>query len=157
MWRREGIYYQLINSIQSDHHSINSPRSTGISAFSSQPICFLITHPHSSMHPSCLLHPPLHFLNSISFQISSSSPSSSTFSPFYLSVDLFIPVFMLFTSPAPLTDLHPLLLFLSIYRHHLLCNRLSFRFHQHLFSLVHHTHQVYASSFLLHLLSNIAL
>src|SRR6218665_967771 len=67
-----------------------------------QPICFLITHPHSSMSSSCL-----HFLNSFSFHISSSFPSSSTFSPFYLSVDLFIPVFMLFTPPAPLTALHP--------------------------------------------------
>src|SRR6218665_1591133 len=31
------------------------------------PSSFLITHPHSSIHPSCLLRPPLHFLNSSSF------------------------------------------------------------------------------------------
>ena len=127
--RREGIYYQLINSIQSDHHRINRPRSTGISAFSSQPICFLITHPHSSMYPSCLLHPPLHPPPLHPPFHPSTFPSISSF--LYSGSSHILPLLLL--------DIL-ILLFLSIYRHHLLCNRISF-------SLVHHTHQAYASSF----------
>src|SRR6218665_2716971 len=45
--RREGIYYQLINSIQSDHHRINRPRSTGISALSPSYTAHLFSY-HSS-------------------------------------------------------------------------------------------------------------
>src|SRR6218665_154663 len=102
-----------------------------------QPICFLITHPHSSMSPSCLLHPPILFtslhppplhppFHPSTFPSISSSPYSGS--------SHILPLLLL--------DIL-LLLFLSIYRHHVLYNR----FHQHLFSLVHHTHQAYASSF----------
>src|SRR6218665_2934725 len=116
------------------------------------PSSFLITHPHSSIHPSCLLHPPIHFLNSSSFS-------------HLFTLPLFIHIFTLLPFRQSLHPhihpLHPssssssffllllcilLLLFLSIYRHNLLCNRLSFRFHLRLLNLLHHTHQAYASS-----------
>src|SRR6218665_1388991 len=105
-----------------------------------QPICFLITHPHSSMSPSCLLHPPLLFKSlhppPLHPPFHPSTFLSISSSPYSCSSHL-LPLLLICI---------PLLLLLSIYRHHILCNRLSFRFHQHLFSLVHHTHQAYASS-----------
>src|SRR6218665_2388650 len=112
------------------------------------PSSFLITHPHSSIHPSCLLHPPLHFLNSSSFS-------------HLFTLPLFIHIFTLLPFRQSLHSrihpLHPstssflllicifLLLFLSIYIHHLLCNRLSFRFHLCILNILHHTHQAYAA------------
>ena len=109
MWRREGIYYQLINSIQSDHHSINSPRSTCISAFSSSYTAYLFSYHSSSFFYASFLSsaPSSSFPELLFFSHLFILPYSSTFSSFYLSVDLFIPIFRLFTPPAPLTALHP--------------------------------------------------
>ena len=63
MWRRGGIYYQLINSSQSDHHSINSPRSTHISAFSPSFTAYLFSYHSSSFFcaPTSSFHELLFF------------------------------------------------------------------------------------------------
>src|SRR6218665_2365926 len=98
MWRREGIYYQLINSSQSDHHSINSPRSTCISAFSSSYTAYLFSYHSSSFF----------YASFLSSAPSSSFPKLLFFSHLFI-LPLFIHLFTLLPMRQSLhSRIHPL-------------------------------------------------